>query len=27
VIDEHFAEASLVIGQTRKFDLVELKAR
>jgi hypothetical protein len=27
VIDEHFAEATLVNGQARKFDLVELKAR
>ncbi|MFD3263844.1 hypothetical protein [Phenylobacterium ferrooxidans] len=27
VIDGHFAEATLVSGQARKFDLVELKAR
>ncbi|TAJ71764.1 MAG: hypothetical protein EPO51_11605 [Phenylobacterium sp.] len=27
VIDEHFAEATLVHGQARPFDLVELKAR
>jgi hypothetical protein len=26
VIDEHFAEATVVNGQARKFDLVELKA-